>query len=470
MSRESRLLKNTFILSIGTFLPQFASFITLPILTAFLSKEQYGTYDLITILVSLLLPVTTLQIHTAAFRFLIEHNNNRMLAKIYFSNILAFVLPVATMSLTILYFFLPVSSVALKLWICIYLFFDTIVTEVRQIARGLSKTMDYSISAIISAVVKMVVTFSLVRMLKYELMGAVIALALSPVLSLLYLFIRLRIYELVDFSLVSKKVLKEMLSYSWPMVPNNMSSWVMSASDRFVVTIFMGLAFNGVYGIANKIPHLLSLAQSTFAMAWQENASIFSKDEDVSNYYSKMFEIMTNFYAGCLSLVVAFAPLLFRMLIRGDYYDAYPHIPILIMAMFFSCMSTYLGGIYIAFKATKQVGITTILAALCNLIVNLALIKRIGLYAASGSTLISYIFLFLYRATDINRIIRIKYNVKKFIIAIITITFECTICYINSPYLNIINMWMGIALFAMLNKDIIYSVLRKVKCKTAKWH
>lgn len=72
MSREGNLAKNTGILAIGTFLPKLASFITLPILTGYLSKAQYGTYDLIITLASLFLPAVTLQIQTAAFRFLIE--------------------------------------------------------------------------------------------------------------------------------------------------------------------------------------------------------------------------------------------------------------------------------------------------------------------------------------------------------------------------------------------------------------
>lgn len=76
MNREEKLIKNTMILAIGTFLPRVASFIVLPILTGYLTQEEYGTYDLITVLVSLLLPVATLQIQTAAFRFLIDVRGN----------------------------------------------------------------------------------------------------------------------------------------------------------------------------------------------------------------------------------------------------------------------------------------------------------------------------------------------------------------------------------------------------------
>jgi O-antigen/teichoic acid export membrane protein len=51
MGRETKLAKNTFILAIGTFLPKFAAFITLPILTGCLTKDEIGRYDLITTLV-----------------------------------------------------------------------------------------------------------------------------------------------------------------------------------------------------------------------------------------------------------------------------------------------------------------------------------------------------------------------------------------------------------------------------------
>ena len=62
MSREGKLAQNTLILSIGTFLPKFAALVTLPILTGYLTKEEMGTYDLVTVLVSLILPSATLKL------------------------------------------------------------------------------------------------------------------------------------------------------------------------------------------------------------------------------------------------------------------------------------------------------------------------------------------------------------------------------------------------------------------------
>lgn len=468
MSREGKLVKNTLILSIGTFLPKLAAFITLPILTAYLSKEQYGTYDLISILAGLILPVTTLQIHTAIFRFLLDVKGDREYAKLYFSNAIAFIIPISVVTLAVLYFVTPIEDPFIKIWTCVYLFFDTVVCEARQLTRGLFRNLDYSISAIISAAIKLLLAFLLVQLLEWELGGAIIALALSPVFSLLYLIFRIKLYQLIDFKLVSKKTIKEMLSYSWAMVPNNMSSWVMRVSDRFIVTGFLGLAQNAVYAVANKIPSLLTLAQTTFSLAWAENASVVSKDDDAGAYYSKMFSVMINLYGGTLGLIIACTPLLFLILIKGDYTEAYTQMPILFLSMFFYCLSSFLGGIYIAFKATKSVALTVFLAAICNVVIDLSLINFIGLYAASGSTLISYILLTVFRMINVRKIVPIKYDIKQIVLVFVILAIEVTLFYFNTIITNTVNVVFGIFFFCYLNKNLIKGIFSSVKKKLGK--
>ena len=87
MSREKELVKNTIVLGVGNFLPKIVSIVTLPILTAGLTKAEYGLYDLIATLIMLLMPIATLQIQSAAFRFLIDCRNNHEKSSEIISNI-----------------------------------------------------------------------------------------------------------------------------------------------------------------------------------------------------------------------------------------------------------------------------------------------------------------------------------------------------------------------------------------------
>lgn len=468
MKREEKLIKNTIILAIGTFLPRVASFIVLPILTGYMTQEEFGTYDLITVLVGLLLPAVTLQIQTAAFRFLIDIRGDIKEEKRIVTNIFVFTLPVSIAALIILYFSLFQLDPLVRWLICIYFIFDILVSTARQIVRGLSRNMDFSVSAIIGSCGRLVFALIFVLWLRTGLVGATLTLIASVAAEFLYLMIKTRMHKYIDLSLTSKDSIKQMLKYSWPMVPNSMSMWVMRVSDRLVVTFFMGVAANAVYSVANKIPQLLTVAQTTFNMAWQENASIASKDDDAPAYYSQMFRAVFDFMAGVFGLLVAATPILFALLIRGDYGEAYYQMPILFLAMFFFSIAGYLGGVYVAYKKTTSVGITTALAAVCNLVFDIATIQWIGLYAASGSTLISYLFLCVYRMIDLKKFVDIKYDMKRIIVVLLILTAMSGLCFAHNTICDVLNIAVGIAMFCVLDGKMMMSLLRKVLKKAKK--
>ncbi len=462
MSRESKLAKNTLILSIGTFLPKLASTITLPILTGYLTQEEFGSYDLITTLVSLVLPAATLQVQTAAFRFLIEVRGNRAEEKTLITNIAAFILPASVLALIVLYLVMPGSSLV-KVLICLYFFADIVVNAARQVARGLNQNLDYSISAIVSAAGKMVFAIIFVWLLRLGLVGTVLSLFAASSLSFLYLLVRIHLWNYIDMRAFNKARLVEMLRYSWPMVPNSMSGWIIRVSDRFVVTLFMGVAANAVYSVANKIPGLLNLAQTTFTMAWHENASIVSKDDDAGEYYSAMLRTMFDLMAGFFGLLISLTPLLFLILIRGDYAAAYDQMPLLFLGMFFYSMSAFLGGIYVANMETRSVGVTTTLAAACNLLVNIALISRIGLYAASISTLVSYLILAAYRIVDVQRFAHVTCDWGHVAWVLLVMVLQAVMCSFHTSRTDVINLVIGCVLFVGLNRSLMRTVFVRVR-------
>ena len=463
MSREGKLAKNTLILSIGTFLPKLASIITLPVLTGCLTQGEMGTYDVILILESLFLPTATLQIQTAAFRFLIDARDDKEKVKEIMTTIMVFAVPVSIAALAVLYFVMgKVNRMAqmdssVRILICLYFFIDSLVSISLQMVRGINDNMVYSISAILSSVGKMIFAVICVYWLRAGLKGTVISLLMSVVFALAFLIFKAKIYRYIDLRYFNRRKLGEMLRYSWPMVPNCMSSWIMRVSDRFVVIFFMGIEANAVYVVANKIPGLLSIAQNTFTMAWQENASVVSKDRDASEYYSSMFRTMFDLMAGFFGLLIAATPVLFKLLIRGNYAAAYKQIPILFLGMFFFSM----GGIYVAYKESRSVGITTTAAAAMNLIVDIATIRWIGLYAASGSTLVSYLFLFIYRSIDVQRIVKVKYSLTHVLAILAIMTCESVMCFMQMPVLNVINLVLGCVVFMVINKSFVRAVLRK---------
>ena len=465
MNREKELAKNTIIISFGQFLPKLTTLVTLPVLTSYLTKAEYGTYDLINTLVSLIIPIVVLKLDMGVFRFLIEFRNNERHKVEVISTTYIFVLLTSTFSVIIMYFLLQHVEPLTKFLICIYFLLDIIYITTQQIIRGLSKNFIYALSSILYAVFNMIFIVLLVWFRRDGLNGLLCSMIIGACISTVFLIVSSGLWRNIKYSF-SRPLLKEMLSYSWPLIPNSLSGWAMNLSDRLIITAVMGVEMNAVYAVANKIPNLLNIVQSSFSAAWQENASLTVKNDDTEIYYSSMFDNLFRILVGATSLLIGSTPILFAILVNENYKVAYYQMPFLFAAMFFSVLSSFLGGIYAAHKRTKSVGITTIFAALCNFIVNFALIKIIGLYAASFSTFISYFLLVIFRMIDVRKFQKLKYDYRLIISCLILLTVMGFISHINLLSLDIVNFIIGVALAIFINRKVLLIIIKKISLKS----
>lgn len=62
----------------------------------------------------------------------------------------------------------------------------------------------------------------------------------------------------------------------------------------------------------------------------------------------------------------------------------------MIISVYFSNLSNFCSGIFSAYKDTKILAKTTIIATIINFLIGILLIQKIGLYASALSTLIAY--------------------------------------------------------------------------------
>lgn len=455
MNREKDFIKNTFILGLGRFLPKLVSIVTLPIVTACLTKSEYGTYDLISTLISLLLPIATLQIQSAAFRFLIECRGNHNKSSEIISNVYAVVFPVSLIVSLAVIAFAKNLSIPVRIVTGLYFLFDSIRSTLGMVVRGLGKNKVYAINSVVYSIVNGIGIVLAVQLKNQGLFGLILSLAIANLLTIVFLSFNIKIWQYLNLKVISGSIIREMLLYSWPMVPNNLSNWVLSLSDRLIITGFLGIEANAVYAVATKIPNLLSTAHGVLTMSWQENASIAVNDEDAADYYTKIFDNVFSLLIGFTALIIGFMPLMFRLLIRGDYGESYNQMPILIFGQYFSAMAGFMGGIYIAHKRTKHVGYTTMAAAAINLIINLLLIRRINITAGSISTLIAYLALYIFRVKGTQKFQPMDFKINKQLLSYFMVLLMGILCYQKSIYLNIINGIIGVVFFLFLNWNFV---------------
>ena len=73
---SSKLLKGTMVYMLGNVLSKLLQFVMLPIVTAVLVTSEYGYYDLVLTTISLVMPIITIQLIEAVFRFMFNSDED----------------------------------------------------------------------------------------------------------------------------------------------------------------------------------------------------------------------------------------------------------------------------------------------------------------------------------------------------------------------------------------------------------
>lgn len=468
MSKGKDLAKNTAIVSIGKICTQLITFFLLPVYTAVLSNEEYGVVDLLNTLTSLLLPIVTLQIEQGIFRYLIDcrENNEKQIKLI--TTIIRFMIIQSIACIVIFLCVSPFIHNEYKYFLMANLLMGIFSSLLLQICRGLGDNATYAIGSFITGAFTVVLNVIFIVAFRWGAYGMLGATAISNFICAVYIFLKRKIYKYIKPKQFDKTILKEIIKYSVPLIPNMISWWIVSASDRTIISAVIGIAQNGIYSAANKFSGVFTTLYSVFNLTWTESASININSEDRDEFFSKILDFVIRFF-GCLCLgTIAVMPFVFNILINEKFAEAYYQIPILILGSVFNILVSFVGSIYVAKKLTKEIAKTSIISAVINIFVNIVLIKSIGLYAASISTVIAYALMFIYRWIDVKKYV--KFNVNKILMFALTIMYGITIFtyYLKNTMISVVVLVIVVVFAIITNLNSVSYLKQIVKDKIKK--
>ena len=463
MSKEKELAKNTIIIFLGKFCTQFLTFFLLPLYTAVLSSKEYGTVDLITTYVSLVVPIITLQIEMGLFRELIDNRGNLdQERKIMSSGI--FCVMVQFIICLIIYLFISLFiHIPFSIYIILNVLAVMLSNVLLQISRGLGDNISYSIGSTIAGVGTVLFNVLFLVGLKWNIEGMLLSTAIANFLATIFLFIKLKIYKYINFSYINRKITKRIVKYSLPLVPNGLIWWIINVSDRTIISLFLGTAANGIYAISNKFSSVLIQVYNVFNLSWTESAALHINDSDRDEFFSNIFNSILKLFSSVCIMLIGLLPLIFNLLINKSYNESYLYVPILLLGMVFNIIVSFVGCIYVAKKMTAQVATTSFWSGIINIVINLLLIKIIGIYAAAISTVVAFAVMSIYRIIDVQKYVKLKVDKKLILLLILLFIIECLFYYIRVIPLSIFNCIILLLILTEINKKFIITSVNQIK-------
>ncbi len=455
------LIKNVGILAIGNFTTKLLNFFLIPLYTAVLTTTEYGEFDLLNTTVGLFVPIFTLNIFEGIFRYALDQETDKAallrLSLKYF--LLSFVPLCLFAGVNLAFDIVPVFNTYLHYFLLIYAF-NALSAILNSVAKGLENLKIIAFSGVLSSFVVIVSNILLLLVFQWGLSGYFLATVLGSATQCICIIFGIQIWR---FRLTpsakesqNRELEKKVVSYSKPLIANSIGWWVNNVSDRYTVTLFCGLAANGIYSIAYKIPTFLNVLTSIFNQAWNLSAiKDFDKD-DKDGFFSETY---TTYNCGVLfvcSVIILFNKLLARILYVNDFYVAWKYVPFLVIAFFFGALSGYLGAIFAAVERTDVYAKSTTAGAVINVVLNFILVYFIGAMGAAIATLISYFSVWVMRYYHMSKFIRLKVNLKRDLLAYAILVLQAlgTISIGQAAYMYILQVLIVLVLVLMYAKDI----------------
>lgn len=458
MGQYKKLGKNVALITLGNFGSKILTFLLIPLYTAVLTTEQYGTADLMTATVNLLSPFFTLLMSEAVMRFVLDKTKDK-------SQIFTVGLTVTLLGFLAMLLFSPLILLSKDIkpyfwYFIIYYLLTTLNILAAQFVKGIEKVGVYSLSGVLQTICFISLNLVFLLWMKLGVEGYLLALILSNLFATVFLWLGAKLYRyLLNPKKIDKKLVKDMLVYAVPMIPNSLSWWVSNSSDKYLLTFFSGVGVMGVYSVSQRIPSMFSTITVIFIGAWQISAIEDFGSEKSRKFYSNIYNQYAVLNILLVSAFICCSKILAGFLFSNNFFEGWKYVPILLFAFLFNAISAFLGTIYTSAKKTKMLFVSTVIAAVANIVFNCLFIPVWGAMGAGIATFVSYFLIWIIRLIDTKKIIRLEQRLKAEILSYVIITAQIILVLFD----NTAAFAVAVILFAVLcviNRSFLKQILQ----------
>lgn len=457
-NRYRYLIKNTGILAISNFSSKLLVFFLVPLYTRVLSTTEYGTYDLIISTIALLYPILTMNIVDSVMRLAMDKGVDYVkLISVAFRFLVIGAMIMATLLIGNNLLCLWEAVIGLEGFIVLYYCFFAFQQLMIQFAKGLERLKDMGAAGVLGTFT--MVFFNIILLLVYKrgINGFFMANILGQAVPAVYLAVRIRIWNYIRFE-IDRDVQREMLLYCVPLIMSTIGWWVNSASDKYVVTFFCGVAANGLLSIAYKIPTILNTLQGIFIQAWQVSAIKEYDSPEMEHFYNDTFVYLNALMCvGCAVLILLTKPLA-TILYAKDFYEAWIFVPFLLISSVLNAASGYIGPILSAQKNSKSMAMSAVYGASVNVVLNIGLVYIMGIQGAAIATMVASYTIYIVRKRAIGNILESN-NYKWIKLSWIFLIIEAS-CEIWSDS-HLITALFAVGVLLIYSKNVM-KVIKKI--------
>lgn len=444
------------IFSFGVIGSKFILFLLLPLYTNVLLPSEYATADLIYTSVQLLMPIASLAIYNGELRYGLEKdiNKSKVISHAIFIYFITLIVLLPLVELLKFYTLLSKWRYYIYFYVAAVLFWHIFNIGLKINERN----KYYSISCMLQALLLGGLNICFLVFYPLKIKGYVISSILSFFIVPLFMALVFKLKFFYFCKKLDKMLLKKMVFFSIPFVFNDISWWIIHATDKYMLGELVGLHILGLYSTASKIPSLINSIAGIFSQAWTISAINEYNNNSNDKYFSDILRKYYFFIYGLLIISVTFIKKFMSIYVSNAYFNSYKFVPTLLLAASFGAISAYTTSVFSAYEKSKLIMKNTTFAAITNVVFNYVLISYFGVWGAIYATLLSYAMLLYLNMKNLKIIRKIDISMNCFLSLTLTAIIQ-VICVTNDIYDNYISI-ISISVFAFIARLEIMNILK----------
>ena len=399
-NRIAFLLGNTLVFALGGLAIKAVSLVLMPLYTTALTAGEYGTAELLNSAIEIVLPLLSAGVVEALYRFSIDDDVPK--DELFASSLVVLGVGVVCAgglcALGSVLWDMEHAGSFFVLFCSVCLFKAT-----TQLARGLGHVRRFVAYGLINALAMVVATYLLLVRARLGVEGYLWSFTIGYLVGGVVAFLGSAEYRLLAPFRVDRALLRRMLVYSLPLVPNLLSWWLVSVSGRYVVLWGSGVVAAGLFTAASKMPALVNIVASVFQQAWQYSTAREIDSPDRGAFFGVVmrgYSLATLTVAG---LVIALNRPISRVMLQAEFAEGWRYVPLLMLVASFGVISIFFESFYQALKNSGVLMASTALGAVVNVILGVALVPFMGPWGAGLAGAVSYMLVLVVRARDLGR-------------------------------------------------------------------
>lgn len=396
-----KLFSHTLIYGLAPQIPKLASVAILPLITPFLSTEDFGIYGLITTAIAAVAAFGNLGLNVILSNtFFKNPGQYRWAWRQIYGFLTLWNIPYAVLISLAIFLVTPLEFMNNIWWIVllnvapVVLFGPTtlIGTTYYQLSQ---KPFQIAIRSIIFGLLTIGLNLLFIRSFQWGYLGWFAAAGITQVLLQLSYWIPINLTHKITPILNFKwRFIREKLKISLPVVPHFYGGYLLNSSDKLVMK-FLGVPIGniGVYSAASTVSNPFLQLGTAAGQAISPMMMKGYKDNDHQSVRFLVFTLQILFLLGTFSIALWMKEI-FTLLIKNDELQAaYPLASILVMS--YSYRPMYFGANFslMYYEKTKVLMKVTLVAGIINVLLNVIFIPIYGIAAAAYTTFICLMYM-----------------------------------------------------------------------------